>query len=115
MPCPRCGDSCMCAPAPSYSGASAEARLPVRDGTETFALGFLNRGDSAAPASQSPTQYQRIQTSQVAVAEMPEQDFDRAPGSSVWRDKVSSRVQAHRAKRKRRFDPEASLSLGFEP
>ncbi|MCU1283812.1 MAG: Rdd [Acidobacteriales bacterium] len=106
----------MCAPAPSYSGASAEERIPVRDGTESFDLGFLNRRDSAAPVSQSsPTQYvaQRIPMSQVAVAEMPE-DFHGAPGSSVWRDEVASRVQAHRAKRKRRFDPEASLSLGFE-
>jgi uncharacterized RDD family membrane protein YckC len=52
--------------------------------------------------------------SQVAVAEMPEPDVDHSRGASVWRNEVASRVQAHRAKRKRRFDPEASLSLGFE-
>jgi uncharacterized RDD family membrane protein YckC len=51
--------------------------------------------------------------SQVATEEMQEQEL-HPQESSVWRDEVASRVQAHRARRKRRFDPEASLSLGFD-
>jgi uncharacterized RDD family membrane protein YckC len=104
----------MCAPAPSNTGISAGGRIPVRDGTESFDLGFLNRKEfSTAPSS--PPQYvsQRITMSQIATAELPEQEL-HSQESSVWRDEVASRVQAHRARRKRRFDPEASLSLGFE-
>src|SRR5947209_4538024 len=32
-----------------------------------------------------------------------------------WRGEVANRVQAHRAKRQRRYDPESSLSLSFTP
>jgi uncharacterized RDD family membrane protein YckC len=103
----------MCTPALSHAGVAAGERIPVRDGTESFDLGFLNRKDfqaAVASPAPSPAQYhsQRITTSQIATAELPEQD------SSEWRDEVASRVQAHRARRRRRFDPEASLSLGFE-
>jgi hypothetical protein len=44
----------------------------------------------------------------VAVAAAEPQD------AKAWRNEIASRVQAHRAKRKHRYDPEASLSLGFE-
>src|SRR5438105_1612844 len=30
-----------------------------------------------------------------------------------WRDEVASRVNAHRARRRRRYDPDSSLSLSF--
>src|SRR5438270_13063818 len=30
-----------------------------------------------------------------------------------WRDEVASRVNAHRARRRRRYDPDSSLSLTF--
>jgi uncharacterized RDD family membrane protein YckC len=105
----------MCAPALSNTGVSAGGRIPVRDGTESFDLGFLNRKEFSAPPSPPPTHYvsQRITMSQIATAELPDNEV-YPPNSSVWRDEVASRVQAHRAKRKRRFDPEASLSLGFE-
>ncbi|MCU1306348.1 MAG: Rdd [Acidobacteriaceae bacterium] len=104
----------MCAPAPTNTGISAGGRIPVRDGTESFDLGFLNRKDFSTTPS-SPAQYvsQRITMSQIATAELPEQEL-HPQESSVWRDEVASRVQAHRARRRRRFDPEASLTLGFE-
>ena len=38
-------------------------------------------------------------------------DFYRS--DSDWRDEVANRVQAHKARRRRRFNPEQSLSLAF--
>lgn len=34
--------------------------------------------------------------------------------AKAWRTEIASRVQAHRAKRKQRFDPDSSMSLSFE-
>src|SRR3954466_731754 len=91
MACPRCGDHCLCSPV----GDSAFVRLSVSDvipSTRETKIGFV------AGAARV-----KMQTN-VAVAEAsPEQ----------WRDEVASRVQAHRAKRKRRYDPDATMDLGF--
>src|ERR1041385_6674097 len=91
MACPRCGDHCLCAPVSD----SAFVRLSVSDvipSTRETKIGFV--AGSSRPVSHSAA----------AVAEgSPDQ----------WRDEIASRVQAHRLKRKRRYDPDATMDLGF--
>jgi uncharacterized RDD family membrane protein YckC len=40
--------------------------------------------------------------------------FYRPPEDSAWREEVASRVTAHRARRRRGYDPSSSLSLNFD-
>src|ERR1043165_2277126 len=91
MACPRCGDHCLCAPVSN----SAFVRLSVSDvipSTRETKIGFV-AGSSRA-----------VSHSVAAVAEA-------APDQ--WRDEIASRVLAHRLKRKRRYDPDATMELGF--
>ena len=46
--------------------------------------------------------------------EGPPQTFYRPTEDSAWREEVASRVATHRARRRRKFDPESSLSLNFD-
>jgi hypothetical protein len=82
-------------------GDSAGVRLSVSDvipSTRQRQMGFIH-------ASSGKRDLTSRGGTNVAVAE---------PDINAWRDEVASRVQAHRAKRKRRFDPDSSMSLGFE-
>src|SRR3954469_16031114 len=92
MACPRCGDHCLCSPV----GDCAFVRLSVSDvipSTRETRIGFIH---PAAP---------RARNSGVAVAE---------PENEAWRNEIASRVQAHRAKRKRKISAHDSLSLEFD-
>ena len=37
------------------------------------------------------------------------------PQATAWRDEVISRVQQHRARRRRRYDPDGTMELNFQP
>jgi uncharacterized RDD family membrane protein YckC len=89
MACPLCGDRCTC------SAASTGKQIA---GTRVSVLVEPN------------TDNEDIGSNRTAVAE-----DTRDPNSQGqdWRGEVANRVQAHRARRRRRYDPESSLSLAF--
>jgi uncharacterized RDD family membrane protein YckC len=90
MACPLCGDLCSC------SGAGDLA-------SERDAIRIL------------PEQVEDLGTRGIAVGQavMSDPGFYRSSDTSNWRHEVSSRLRAHR--RRRGYDPDASLSLGFAP
>ena len=103
MDCPHCGDLCTCLPA---CDDTAEARISVlidpeaqsSELTEQRFSASLESGESGGSISRS------------------EPDFGAEVSGDIaadWRDEISHRLQAHRARRRRRFDPEASMDLQF--
>lgn len=95
MECPRCGDHCLCTSAsePAFVRLSVSDQIPS---TRETKIGFIHSTSTRARNAGG-----------TAVAEAEH-------ANEQWRDEIASRVQAHRAKRKRHYDPEASMSLGFD-
>lgn len=128
MACPLCGDRCTCsATGNPFAGEHTAVLIdPDSNGTsdyteKQFASSLEAR--STAPASISrPNLITHVPVAQAAIATAPaDPTFYRRTANGpdevnedAWRNEISQRVQAHRARRRRRFDPEASLSLGFE-
>ena len=105
MACPLCGDRCTCSS--TVGSASAGASVSVCDDVTSTSLPNLSdTGNTGSRVTIAP--------SRAATAEQhfyqPNQDADDA-----WRKEASSRLQAHRARRRKRLDPDATLSLGFAP
>jgi hypothetical protein len=103
MPCPLCGERCTCSAASGDSVATALLSPPARDLADHDYFS-LNSAES------NP---RRITVTRTSVAEQLDQLQAPTPD---WREQVASRLQQHRARRRRgKFDPDSSLSLGFEP
>ncbi|HUK87299.1 MAG TPA: RDD family protein, partial [Terriglobales bacterium] len=112
MACPRCGDECHCAPLPEEESSHVSVLIDPEDfdaSEQQFAVS-LERPAAAASAADAPLS--------AAPATRPEpplpaaaRDFHRP--DDTWRREVSSRVDAYR-RRRRRYDPEASLPLNFD-
>lgn len=127
MECSRCGEECRC------TQASADAHVSVLIDPESFSddseQAFAASLNTAAAAEddvlgieEPPAPAATVVTSAFAseppvMAAQAERgaapEFYRPP---VWKDEVASRVEAYQRKRgRRRYDPNSSLSLDFEP
>lgn len=94
MACPRCGEHCLC----NHAGDFAGIRLSVADvipSTRERQMGFIQTSVRRA---------EQKRAEEAAANQDPE----------AWRNEIASRVQAHKAKRRRKHDAESSMSLGFE-
>jgi uncharacterized RDD family membrane protein YckC len=106
MACPHCGDHCTCSLAGDLPSGRTTVLIDPDDLThENAPVTMAQSGDSPYPGIAT-----NISASIAVGQSAPE--FYR-PLDSAWRNEVSSRVRAHR--RRRGFDPEDSLNLGFEP
>jgi uncharacterized RDD family membrane protein YckC len=92
MACPLCGDLCSC----SNAGDLAGARTTVLIDPDSL----LSETAVVAAAYSEP----------VAVNQSASEFY--RPTDTAWRTEISSRVRAHR--RRRGYDPDASLELGLE-
>src|SRR3954468_7796174 len=142
MACPLCGEQCRCSAVPA-----ADAHVSVlidpegfTDSEQQFAssidlhheddddavvhdilndAGFVGLATTSAPVvtpmltGSAPSVTTMLVES--ATSEPPE--FYRPQEPPVWREEVSSKVDAYHAKRGRgrRYDPSSSLSLDFDP
>jgi uncharacterized RDD family membrane protein YckC len=92
MACPLCGDRCTCSSANTGKViAGSRVSVLVEPQRDSKNPDLSDLGAHANP-QHSSTQ--------------------RACGGD-WRGEVANRVQAHRARRRRRYDPESSMSLTF--
>lgn len=117
MACPLCGDRCTCSATGNDLAGEHTAVLIDPDSNfsselteQQFASSLVPSGPASRPS------YARVAVAQTATATA-DPAFYRPQTSdpdSAWRDEIVQRVQAHKARRRRRFDPDASLSLGFE-
>ncbi|HUR36795.1 MAG TPA: RDD family protein [Terriglobales bacterium] len=120
MACPLCGDRCTCSATGNDSAGEHTAVLIDPDNnfsSELTERQFASGLETAAPLAR-PTLPMPMAVGQSSHAGI-DQSFYRpasndASAGEAWRDEVAVRVQAHQARRRRRFDPSASLSLGFE-
>ena len=118
MACPLCGDRCTCsATGNEFAGEHTAVLIDPESNysSELTEQQFASSLSSTAPVR--PT-YSRIAVAQTATATA-DPAFYRPPAeganpNGAWRDEIAQRVQAHKARRRRRFDPDASLSLEFE-
>ena len=142
MACPLCGEQCRCSAAPAENAHVSVLIDPESyvDSEQQFATSLAhdlmvddfvpNDADDDAPLGllgdvtgtpvitpqlAAPAQVTTMLV-EAAVSDPPPQ-FYRPPEPPVWRDEVSSKVDAYHAKRGRgrRYDPSSSLSLDFEP
>jgi uncharacterized RDD family membrane protein YckC len=97
MACPLCGDRCTC------SAASTGKQIA---GTRVSVLVDPNDDTQNSDRSTASENFSRAKTT---AARNPAGDNNQGD----WRGEVANRVQAHRARRRRRYDPESSLSLSF--
>ena len=126
MACPLCGDRCTCSAAGNQFAGEHTAVLIDPDSNapdSNYSSDLTERQFAASLESPAPALMVRSSVMPVAVGQNANATADPAfyrPAAdeqgeeSAWRDEIAVRVQAHKARRRRRFDPEASLSLGFE-
>jgi uncharacterized RDD family membrane protein YckC len=114
MACLLCGDRCTCSATGNEFAGEHTAVLIDPDSNLSSDLTEQQFASSLeAPIMRAAPQ--RIAVAQTATATADPAFYrPNAHPDGAWRDEISQRVQAHRARRRRRFDPEASLSLGFE-
>jgi uncharacterized RDD family membrane protein YckC len=125
MSCPLCGEVCRCSTsALQRGGGSVLCDPPDNDSSlvdpeayesseEQFAASL--GGGVAASATH--------ETTLTGIERVAHEIGGRAYGSGgietgptgAWRSEVASRVDSYRARRRKRFDPDASLHLAFEP
>lgn len=117
MACPLCGDRCTCSA--TGNDLAGEHTAVLIDPDSGFSSDLTERqfASSLEAAPMRMNSASRVAVGQAATATA-DPAFYRPPAEdandAAWRDEISQRVQAHRARRRRRFDPDASLSLGFE-
>lgn len=102
MACPLCGDHCHCPPLAEEESSHVSVLIDPEDLDESeqqFAASLEAPAARAANASLNQP---------AATA----RDFYRP--DDTWRREVASKVNAYRARRRRRYDPEASLPLNFD-
>jgi uncharacterized RDD family membrane protein YckC len=107
MACPRCGDLCTCLPS---EDDSAEARISVLIDPEPQSSDIT---EQSFAASLEQGGWRSASFSGAELGSPAPTNVETDPPD--WRDEVASRLQAHRARRRRRFDPDGSLNLQFEP
>ncbi|HUQ49296.1 MAG TPA: RDD family protein [Terriglobales bacterium] len=131
MACPLCGDRCTCSAAGLYQAGEHTAVLIDPDSNRSFPTETLpseSTEQQFAASLESPGTYSRprvasMASSRVAVGHAatatadpafyrPDGDAPEAQGKE-WRTEIAQRVQAHKARRGRKFAPDASLSFGF--
>jgi len=138
MACPLCGDHCHCSPVPagehvsvlidpeSYVDTEQKFASSVQTGggsvihdviaADDEPLGDLEAAVAEPVGSGTPVITPQLEAATVVTAVASEApDFYRPPEPPVWRDEVSSKVDAYRARRGRgrRYD-NSSLSLDFD-
>jgi hypothetical protein len=89
MACPLCGDPCIC----SRAGDLSSERTTVLIDPDQI-VGYSSRSIAVGQAASTEPGFYR-------------------PNAADWRNEVTSRLRAHR--RRRGYDPDASLALGFAP
>lgn len=111
MACPRCGDECHCSPLLEEESSHVSVLIDPEDfdASEQQFAASLERpaGAGAGNASLNPAAATRPEAPSPAATA---RDFYRP--DDTWRREVSSKVDAYR-RRRRRYDPEASLPLNF--
>ncbi len=138
MACPLCGDRCTCsATGNPFAGEHTavlidpdsnvpDSNFPDSNYSSEVTGQFASSLESAAPAPlpvARPNVMPRVAAVQTALstaAATADPAFYRRTANGpdemtegAWRDEISQRVQAHKARRRRRFDPDASLPLSF--
>ncbi len=134
MACPLCGDRCTCsATGNQFAGEHTavlidpDSNVPDANYSSEVTEGQFASSLESRPPTPTATSISMSRpnlTSCVAVGQTATATADPAfyrrvanddSNEGGWRDEISQRVQAHKARRRRRFDPEASLTFGFEP
>jgi uncharacterized RDD family membrane protein YckC len=139
MACPLCGDHCHCSAVPAedahvsvlidpehYDDTEQQFASSVHhnagaalthDVLEDALLDDEPLGALAALGSGTPVVTPQLQAAVVHAVSSEAPEFYRPVEPPVWRDEVSNKVDAYRARRGRgrRYDPASSLSLEFEP
>ncbi len=110
MACPLCGEVCHCASSPggdasTFSAAESHVSVLIDPDAPD-----MSEEEFAASLDSSSTPPINV----AAMIEGPPQSFYRPAEDPAWREEVASRVATHRARRRRKFDPESSLSLNFD-
>jgi uncharacterized RDD family membrane protein YckC len=131
MACPLCGDQCHCsADADAHTSVLIDPENLMDDSEAQFASSLEDAGVHDVLAEEEPLgdilgsgtpivtpRLEVPETTLVEAATTEPPEFYRPSEPPVWRDEVSSKVDAYRAKRGRggrRYDANASLSLNFE-
>lgn len=119
MACPLCGDPCTCSATGAEFAGEHTAVLIDPDSNYSSDLTEQQFASSLeAPAARATAGRPAVAQAATAVADpafyRPWAEPGAGTGDAAWRDEISQRVLAHKARRRRRFDPDASLSLGFE-
>lgn len=120
MACPLCGDPCTCSATGAEFAGEHTAVLIDPDSNYSSDLTEQQFASSleAPPTVRATAGRPAVAQAATAVADpafyRPWAEPGSGTGDAAWRDEISQRVQAHKARRRRRFDPDASLSLGFE-
>ncbi|MEO6119722.1 MAG: RDD family protein [Terriglobales bacterium] len=123
MACPLCGDRCTCSATGNEFAGEHTAVLIDPDSNYSSEMSeqqFAASLHSATPPPRSNSS-SRLAIGQAATATAdpafyrPATNDPNHQDGSAWRDEISQRVQAHKARRRRRFDPDASLGFSFEP
>ena len=122
MACPLCGDRCTCSATGNEFAGEHTAVLIDPDSNYSSEMSeqqFAASLHSATPPPRSNAG-SRVAVGQTATAtadpafSRPATNDSNEQNGSAWRDEISQRVQAHKARRRRRFDPGASLGFAFE-
>ncbi|MEO5937290.1 MAG: RDD family protein [Terriglobales bacterium] len=118
MACPLCGDRCTCSATGNEFAGEHTAVLIDLDSNYSSEMSeqqFAASLHSATPPPRSSAG-SRVAVGQTATATADPAFYRPATDQdgSAWRDEISQRVQAHKARRRRRFDPDASLGFSFE-
>ncbi|HUS18706.1 MAG TPA: RDD family protein [Terriglobales bacterium] len=118
MACPLCGDRCTCSAAGNRFAGEHTAVLIDPDNNFSSDLSERQFASSLESTPQAAPRRTSVAVGQNATATADPAFYRPDPGlnpGEAWRDEVAVRVQAHKARRRRRFDPDGSLSLGFDP
>jgi uncharacterized RDD family membrane protein YckC len=115
MACPLCGEVCHCSSSPGEDAAAfsaSESHISVL--IDPDAPDMSEEGFAASLANEPVTADLTPKINVASMIEAPPASFYRPAEDSAWREEVASRVATHRARRRRKFDPDSSLSLNFD-
>jgi uncharacterized RDD family membrane protein YckC len=112
MACPLCGDECHCSPLPEEESSHVSVLIDPEDfdASEQRFSASLERPAEAA-GSNAPLREAPAARPDPPPPAATARDFYRP--DDTWRREVSSKVDAYR-RRRRRYDPNASLPLNFD-
>ena len=104
MACPLCGDQCHCALLPEEESSHVSVLIDPED---------LDQSEQQFAASlEAPPAQARVANAPLNPPAAAARDFYRP--DDTWRREVESKVNAYRARRRRRYDPDSSLPLNFD-